>query len=295
MPDTTTALAPFNPYSDFTKGAAQANLAAAPELESLSKLINQINTQASQSRIPGGANLEALSSENIGRELSGNLPFDFINNLQTSIAQRGAGSGFGVDSGNLNASALRAMGLESIDMQDRGQRDLTAAIGRQSPIWNAAEGTMTPAQAQSSSEFGRTLANRQNEFNQQQNLGYETLYANQASDQARNQLGYSQIAANQASNQAQIEASSRELAAKMGLAYDQLDAQQQQHIDALAMVAAKANQQSDLDYFNSMIKAGYDYNPSGYDWGSDFGYDDYGYGNSFEGDSFDLSDYYGLW
>lgn len=172
---------------NLAQNAASQNLAAMPQLQSLSTLINQINKTANESRVTGGAGLEAQSSANIANELAGNLPQDFLTQLQTGIAQRSGRAGFGANSSNANAAALRAMGLSSIDMQDRGQRNLTAAYNRAAPLWSVQEGMVTPALAEqqqyhttqaalenqaqqySSSQARAALAEQQRQFDIEQN------------------------------------------------------------------------------------------------------------------------------
>jgi hypothetical protein len=130
--------------ANFAQDSAEQNLAAQPSLEALSKMVNAINQQANLGRIPGGAALEEQSSQNIANQLAGNLPDSFINNLQSGMAQRGATGGMGVDSPNMNAAALRSMGLESIDLQNQGQQNLNLAYNRAAPLWGVEQGMITP-------------------------------------------------------------------------------------------------------------------------------------------------------
>lgn len=130
--------------TNLASSAAEQNLAAAPSLEALSQLVNQINRQANTARIPGGAALEEMSSQNIANQLAGNLPTSYLQNLQAGLAQRGASSGMGVDSPNLNAAALRAMGLEAMNLQQQGQVNLTNAYNRAAPLWDVSQGMVTP-------------------------------------------------------------------------------------------------------------------------------------------------------
>ena len=116
--------------------AAQQNIASASGLDQLSQIINQINQANNQARVPGGAAMELQSSNNIQNELAGILPQSYLDQLQTGLAQRGASGGFGVDSANTNAAALRAMGLQSMDIQKQGQADLTNAYNRAAPLWD---------------------------------------------------------------------------------------------------------------------------------------------------------------
>ena len=194
--------------------AADQNLAAAPSLEALSQMVNQINRQANQSRIPGGAALEEQSSQNIANELAGNLPDSFIQNLRTGMAQRGAAGGMGVDSPNMNAAALRGMGLESMDVQARGQANLGAAYNRAAPLWDVSQGMVTPGlyesytqhqaqnelqrqqNAQAQSQYQSELAQRQKEFEEMQKYRYTALES-----QGDSQVQVAQIQADQLNRQ----------------------------------------------------------------------------------------------
>lgn len=153
---------------------AEANIAAAPQLEQLSGLVNKINQQAQQqanlSRIPGAAGLEQQSSENIANLLAGNLPTGFTEQLRSSLAGKYGGAGFGVDTAALNAAALRASGIESQEQQLRGEQALAGAYARNpaAPIWDVTRGMLTPEnytnylnqKAQQAAEAARLAENR---------------------------------------------------------------------------------------------------------------------------------------
>lgn len=141
---TTTGTTPSTEAQSLVSTPAQVNLAAGPDLEALSQMVNRINQQANMARVPGGQALEEQSSRNIAEELAGNLPRSFIENLQSGLAQRGQAGGFGVDTAALNAAAMRSMGLETIARQAQGQRDLTAAYERAAPLYDISRSMLTP-------------------------------------------------------------------------------------------------------------------------------------------------------
>lgn len=136
---------PSNGAGGFTAGAP-------PDLASLSDLINSINRNAQQAsnagRIPGGAGLEQQSSNNISSELSGQLPNDVIRQLTQSAAERGIATG-APGSDNANSSLLQALGLNSLQLQQQGQQNLSAADARNpgAPIFDPTSMLLTPYQA----------------------------------------------------------------------------------------------------------------------------------------------------
>lgn len=119
---------------------------AAGNISQISDLINQINrgaqTQANQARIPQNPQLEAKSSSNISSELQGQLPPDVLALLGENAAQAGVASG---SPGN-PAAYLRALGLTSLQQQQTGQANLTAADARNpaAPIYNPSQQLITP-------------------------------------------------------------------------------------------------------------------------------------------------------
>ena len=140
-----------NPGTDVTGQAVSNNLASGPDLASLTNLINQLNLQAQQQsnagRIPGGPALEQQSSTNIGSLLGGNIPQDVITQLAQQAAERGVAMG-SPGSDNANSSLLRSLGLTSLDLQQLGQKNLTAALARNpgAPLFDPTSQLITPYQ-----------------------------------------------------------------------------------------------------------------------------------------------------
>jgi hypothetical protein len=178
--------------------------------------------------IPGGAALEKASSQDIANELAGYLPQSFLETLQSRTAEQGAAGGFGVDSPNLNASALRAMGIQTQDIQKQGQADLLsqAQLGEQ----------------QSASQAQEVLAGQSQSETVRSNQAQETLAAQaQANSQ---QQWQAQLGEQARESQATLEQRASELAAQMGLSYSQLDEQQKEFINSQAQQLSE--QQSTL-------------------------------------------------
>lgn len=137
--------------TSLTGDAAKQNLAAAPDLTSLTDLVNTLNrnaqTSANAARIPNNPALEQASSGNIANLLAGQIPADVINNLAQTAAERGVAMG-SPGSDNSNAGLLRALGLTSLDLQQLGQQNLSAADARNpvAPIFNPGSMLLTPGQ-----------------------------------------------------------------------------------------------------------------------------------------------------
>lgn len=149
----TTSSIPGGATSGFDFSTFSNNLGAQiPGIESLTQAINQLNQTAQQSanagRIPNATGLETQSSGLIGQELAGQVPQDVLNLLAQQGAERGVAMG-SPGSANANAAYLRALGLTSLDQQQRGEANLTSALGRNpaAPIVDPSRFVMTPEQA----------------------------------------------------------------------------------------------------------------------------------------------------
>jgi hypothetical protein len=228
-----------SPGSGLSGQAAAQNIAAAPGLDQLSQIVNQINTANNQARVPGGAALELQSSNNIQNELAGILPQSYLDQLQTGLAQRGASGGFGVDSANTNAAALRAMGLQSQQLQQQGQTDLTSAYNRAAPLWDASQGMITPGLLETQQQ------------NQAQNALEAQAQAN-AVAQWQAQLGEQKSEYGQTLQQKRDE-----VASQYGLAYSQLNQAQKQFVDSQAQQASQyaTGQQNQMTQWGGSLAA----------------------------------------
>lgn len=136
---------------------------ASPNLSSLTELINGLNqtaqTNANAARVPNNPALEQQSSGNIGSLLKGEIPQDVINQLSQQAAERGVANG-SPGSANSNAALLRSLGLTSLDLQQTGQQNLTAADARNpgAPIFDPTTQLLTPYQAGTLNNQGNQLA-----------------------------------------------------------------------------------------------------------------------------------------
>lgn len=134
-------------------GAVAGNLGSLGAIYGVAGGVNQFQQgQAAlglQTNLPGYQGLTAQSSQNIGQELKGEVPSDVVNQILQGAAERGIVTG-SPGSPNANAAYLRALGLTSLGMQQQGEQNLTAAIGRtpQAAPMNLSPFLVTPAQQQ---------------------------------------------------------------------------------------------------------------------------------------------------
>lgn len=134
-------------------GSSGVAPAGGMDLTQLTEYINRLNRQGQQAalraRIPRAQALETQSSANIASSLAGRLPPDVIRLMQQQAAERGVAGGI-PGSDNESAAYLRALGLSSLDLQERGQRDLSAAYARNpaAPLFDPATQLLTPYQSQ---------------------------------------------------------------------------------------------------------------------------------------------------
>lgn len=158
-----------NPLTSLTPSTLTptANAGGVPNnLADITNLINSLNRAAQQAanaaRIPGGSDLEAQSTANIGSELKGEVPADVVRMLAQQAAERGVATG-AAGSPNSMSAYLRALGLTSLGQQATGQSNLTSALARNpgAPIYDPTGQVLTPYQS-------GTLTNESNRIAQQQ-------------------------------------------------------------------------------------------------------------------------------
>lgn len=82
--------------------------------------------------IPNYSGLAALSSGNIGSELSGELPQGVLDEILQASAERGISTGT-TGSGNMNAALVKQLLGSSLDLTKMGEQELSGAVSR-SPI-----------------------------------------------------------------------------------------------------------------------------------------------------------------
>ncbi len=106
------------------------------QIYDLSKSVNAFDQaellKQFQSAIPNYTQMVSQQSNNIGQELSGQVPEDVINQLLQQGAERGIMTG-SPGGPNANAAYMRALGLTSLGLQQSGTDNLKTAIG-EAPI-----------------------------------------------------------------------------------------------------------------------------------------------------------------
>src|SRR5512138_3446229 len=141
------------------------NLSNPDWIKAMSEMVTQLNIDAQQkanaSRIPGATGLEKQSSTNIADALAGKLPADVINQIAQASAERGVGTGNPMGA-STSADLLKAIGLNSLQLQNTGQSWLDQALGRNpaGQVANTQALVTTPAEAER-----LALARQQQELN----------------------------------------------------------------------------------------------------------------------------------
>lgn len=99
--------------------------------------------------LPNYNEMTQKASQNIGNELAGQVPQDVVNQIIQSAAERGIATGT-TGSPNENTALLRALGLTSLNLQQQGNQDLSAAVARtpQAPLFNYSSMLTTPEEQQ---------------------------------------------------------------------------------------------------------------------------------------------------
>lgn len=113
--------------------AIGANIANLNNLLNLTGQVNAFNQNQALNQVRTGLPLYdqmvAESSNNILDQIQGNVPGDVLDEILRVAAERGIMTGT-TGSQNANAAMLRALGLTSLDLMQRGEQNLTGAIGR---------------------------------------------------------------------------------------------------------------------------------------------------------------------
>lgn len=79
--------------------------------------------------LPDYAGMLQQASGNVAQELTGQVPTDVANQIQTAAAERGIGSGMGAGSPNETASYLDSLGLTSLGEMQAGQQGFSSLMG----------------------------------------------------------------------------------------------------------------------------------------------------------------------
>lgn len=104
--------------------ALGGDLAALPNLFTLGNAYNLFNYDQRMGQISGTPGFD-----NVLSNLGGVLPQDVVNQIAQRSAERGISSGGAPDSPNTSAAYLRALGLNSLDLQNRGQEQYGNLLG----------------------------------------------------------------------------------------------------------------------------------------------------------------------
>jgi hypothetical protein len=142
-----------NPVS--TAGSAiSGNLSNMYGISNLTTAADTAGAQGVQSEymsnLPDYMGMLTTATNNASQELSGQVPSDVISELQTAAAERGVSGGQGPNSPNTNAAYLRALGLDSLGMQQQGMKDFNTLYQDTptGPQFNPSSMMVTPEQQQ---------------------------------------------------------------------------------------------------------------------------------------------------
>lgn len=122
----------YNPtsYGYYGSSSSGGNVGDLGRLTSNVTNLNIASQQAANAaRIPMAPELESQSSKMIQDQLMGKLPSDVVSMLGQSAGERAVSGGM-VGAPASWAAYQRALGLTSTDLQERGQRNLSAAYAR---------------------------------------------------------------------------------------------------------------------------------------------------------------------
>lgn len=176
---------------------AASNLNAAGDITSLTNLINNLNAQNQQmlnaSRLgPGGQTVQNQLLTNAGAQAAGQLPADVVNNALALGAQSGAGRGFGVDDPATNAAVKRALGLDTVALNQMGQQNYLGllAANPSAPLWGGQNNLVTPGLYATTADAQARLQLQNQQFQEEMALEYAKLAAAQRAGAGRGGGGY---------------------------------------------------------------------------------------------------------
>lgn len=186
---------------------AAANLAAAPNIDSITKLVNEINQQSWLSAPGRQQALDAITNQ-----LAGNLDPQTIQAAQMKSAEQfGGRGGFSTDAGAWQSAVQRALGLGREALKQQGITNL-GTLYQGMPVASAADYTYTPATwnqwvnignqhaeamaslAENMRQFDANLAENQRQFTQSLAEKSAEFYANLAEQKRGTDLAASQEA-----------------------------------------------------------------------------------------------------
>lgn len=157
---------PGVPNPGATAGSAvMANLNNLPNIAALTTGLDTSSgagvMAALEQEIPGIRPSIGAATSNINELLSGAVPQDVINQIAQGSAEIGAGQGMGPMSPFSNANYLRALGLTSLGMKEKGASELNALMGSvpRAPSFDPSTMTVTPRDQQEAEYMAQLLAN----------------------------------------------------------------------------------------------------------------------------------------
>jgi hypothetical protein len=116
------------------QSALAGNIGNLGSIYGLAGGLNQFQQQQAglglRTNLPGYESMITKSSGNISDLLAGQIPADVISQINQGAAERGVATGAQPGSPNFMAALLRSLGLTSLGLQQQGESELTAAIGR---------------------------------------------------------------------------------------------------------------------------------------------------------------------
>ena len=150
--------------------AIGANQASLGSLENLSGGVNTFNqqqlTQLFNNIMPGFQSMAGTASKNISDELSGKIPTDVAETIQSSAAAQALTGGFGGSglAGNLTAKDL---GLTSLDLTGKGLSSLESWSAQMDKMFSPGEFNVSSMFINPQEEFTATMQNQEQEVQQQ--------------------------------------------------------------------------------------------------------------------------------
>ena len=150
--------------------AVGANQASLGSIENLATGVNTFNqqqlTELMNNIMPGFSGMASTASKNISDELSGKIPTDVSQAIQSSDAAKALTGGFGGSglAGNLTAKDL---GLTSLDLTNQGLSSLESWSGQIDKMFAPGEFNVSSMFISPQDEFTSTMQNQEQEMQQQ--------------------------------------------------------------------------------------------------------------------------------
>jgi len=150
--------------------AINENIASLPSAEKLASGVSGFNqeqlTAMLNSIIPGWSGMSATAGKNMASELSGQIPTDVLQQIQSSSAAQSLTGGFGGSgmAGNLTAKDL---GLTSLNLTQTGQSELENWTGMVDKMFAPGQFNVSSMFVDPQTEFQDTMQNQEMSWSQQ--------------------------------------------------------------------------------------------------------------------------------